>query len=142
VAATVTLRKPKPTASHGGRGASGLRPQNMKLKRSLNSWLAILAAILLAVPAGRAQSADNPIPIRISAGESVTLERAAAKGEDVFELTARAGQTLALEEDGNWSTSAQFSPTDVPGLRVFPVDAGDTKDLPTPEGFGDCVDWR
>ena len=61
----------------------------MKLKRSLNSWLAILAAILLAVPAGRAQSADNPIPIRISAGESVTLERAAAKGEDVFELTAQ-----------------------------------------------------
>lgn len=55
----------------------------------------MLAAILLAVPAVYAQTGSKVIPIRIAAGESVTLERAAAKGDEVFELRAKAGQTLA-----------------------------------------------
>ncbi len=102
----------------------------------------MLAAILLAVPAVYAQTGSKVIPIRIAAGESVTLERAAAKGDEVFELRAKAGQTLALEEDGYWPASAKLDPSDVPGLRVFRADAEGSKDIPNPEGFGDCVDWR
>jgi hypothetical protein len=102
----------------------------------------MLAAILLAVPAVYAQTGSQVIPIRIAAGERITLERAAAKGDDVFELAARSGQTLALEEDGYWPASAQADPTDVPGLRVFRVDAKGPEDLPTPEDFGACLDWR
>ena len=99
----------------------------------------MLAAILLAVPAAYAQTGSQVIPIRIAAGERVTLERAAGKGDDVFEVTARAGQTLALEEDGYWPASAQADPTDVPGLRVFLADSSHTKDV---EGSQGCLDWR
>ena len=59
----------------------------------------------------------------------------------MFELRAKAGQTLALE-DGYWPASAKLDPSDVPGLRVFRADAEGSKDIPNPEGFGDCVDWR
>jgi hypothetical protein len=39
VATTLTLRKPKSTASHRRRGAPRLRLQNKKLLRWLDSWL-------------------------------------------------------------------------------------------------------
>ena len=99
----------------------------------------MLAAILLAVPAVYAQTRSQVAPIRIAAGESVTLERAAAKGDDVFELRAKAGQTLVLEENGYWPAAVRADPTDVPGVRVFLADSSHTKDV---EGSRGCLDWR
>jgi hypothetical protein len=40
VATAMTLRKPKSTASRRRRGTPRLRPQNKKLLRWLDSWLA------------------------------------------------------------------------------------------------------
>ena len=101
-----------------------------------------LAAVLLALPAGDARAEDAAIPIRMTPGESVTLERPAAKGDDVFALTATAGQTLALEEYEYCPDCAHSNSASVIGLRVFLANATPRKDLPTPEGFGDCREWR
>ena len=101
----------------------------------------ILAALLFAVPACHTRPKVEVIPIRVAPGESVTLERAAAKGDDVFELTATAGQTLALEED-EYCPDCERDSTTVVGPRVFLADATPPKDMPTPIGFGSCYDWR
>jgi len=99
----------------------------------------MLPSILLALPTVYAQTGSEVIPIRIAAGESVAVERAAAKGDDMFELTAKAGETLALEEDGYWPASAKLDSTDVPRVRVFLADSSHAKDV---EGSQSCLDWR
>ena len=101
------------------------------------------AATLLAAPHVSAQTASGVIPIGIAAGESVTLDRPLAKGDDVFELRARAGQTLALEvEDSDCPSCTPSEPRPVDEVRVFLVGTTPPQDLPTPEDFGECVDWR
>ncbi len=104
----------------------------------------MLAAILLAAPGCHAQRRGEVTPIRIAAGESVTLERVAAKGEDVFELAARAGQTLTLakDDDENCPNCPPVDTTHVDALRVYLVDAKGSKDLATPEDYESCLDWR
>lgn len=103
----------------------------------------MLATLLLAVPGSYAQPGGEVTPIGIAAGESITLERVAAKGEDVFELAARAGQTLTLvEEDERCPTCPPVDTTHVDAVRVFFVDAKGPKDLPTPEDYESCLEWR
>jgi hypothetical protein len=46
-----------------------------------------LVALLFAAPPCHGWPADEAIPIRITPGESVTVERTSAKGDDVFALT-------------------------------------------------------
>lgn len=99
----------------------------------------MLAALLFLVPACQTRTKVKVIPRRVAPGESVTLERAAAKGDDVFAISATAGQTLALDE---YCADCAQSDSDMAGVRVFLADATTSKDLPSPEGFRDCYDWR
>jgi hypothetical protein len=94
------------------------------------------------LPACPIRPKDEAIRIRVAPGESLTLERAPAKGDEVFALTATAGQTLALEEDEYCPNCERWDSATVVGLRVFLAGATPPKDLPTPEGFGDCREWR
>ena len=121
-----------------------LKPES-RLKAALaftRAVVSILAALLFAAPACRSRPKDDAIPIRVAPGESVTLERAPAKGNDVFALTATAGQTLRLEVDAKCPGCEQWDSATVDGLRVFPADTTRPADLPTPKGSEDCQRWR
>jgi len=99
----------------------------------------MLAAILLAVSTVYAQFGGEVIPIRIAAGESVTLNRPFTILDDVFELSAKAGQTLALEVEREVLQEGDTGTDRDP--RVFLASATHPKDLPTPVPFASCLRW-